>query len=221
MTARGKTKKTAKKAEAKPAPIIAYKGFDAGLKCRDFQYEIGKTYKHEGEIVCCPDADDIERGAGGFHACLSPFDVWNYYPPTSRFAEVVLSGENKEHGGDSKIAAAEITIKAELTLPEFIKRGVDFILARAKDTAEETGNQSAATNTGNRSAASVEGKNSIAIASGIEGRAKAAAGSAIVLCEYDNNFKLIVVHSAIAGKDGIKPDTWYTAKGGKLVEVEE
>ena len=106
MTARGKTKKTAKKAEAKPAPIIAYKGFDAGLKCRDFQYEIGKTYKHEGEIVCCPDADDIERGAGGFHACLSPFDVWSYYPPTSRFAEVVRSGENKEHDGVSKIDAA-------------------------------------------------------------------------------------------------------------------
>ena len=48
-----------------------YKGFDKNLKCRDFQYEIGKTYTEDKAKLC----------NAGFHACEHPLDCLNYYKP--------------------------------------------------------------------------------------------------------------------------------------------
>lgn len=33
--------------------MIEYKGFDKDLKCRDFQFGIGKDYVQKGKIKCC------------------------------------------------------------------------------------------------------------------------------------------------------------------------
>lgn len=68
--------------------ITSYKGFDKDMKCRGFQYEVGKEYETDGEIKCCN---------RGFHACKSPLEVWNYYDMlNSRFAEVEQSGKIDE-----------------------------------------------------------------------------------------------------------------------------
>lgn len=49
-----------------------FKGFDKDLKCKDFQYEIGKEYTEEKADICdC-----------GFHACKFPMDVFGYYSPS-------------------------------------------------------------------------------------------------------------------------------------------
>ena len=140
--------------------ITAYKLFDENLSCRGFQYEVGKTYKHEGGIEICE---------AGFHACEFPFDCWSYYPATSRMAEVELSGKTETDGDNTKLVAAEIKIKAELSLPEFLKRGVDYILSKVdwdNAAATNTGDRSAATNTGYRSAATNTGYQSAATNTG-------------------------------------------------------
>ena len=142
-------------------PIIAYKGFNNDLTCRDFQFQIGETYTHEGKVEAC---------ASGFHACENPMDVFNYYDPTSRFAIVECSGEiSKKSDGDSKIACGSIHIKAEIGLPTMISKAVDLILSKIKwDTAKElnTGDYSAATNTGDYSAATNTGYRSAATNTG-------------------------------------------------------
>ena len=141
--------------------IIAYKGFDKNLKCRDYQYEIGKTFEHKGKVEVCK---------SGFHACEYPLDVFSYYPPSSsRFAIVKMHGETSKDSDDTKIASAKITIETEIKLPEMINRAVDWIKNKVNwgdDKASNTGNQSAATNTGNQSAATNTGNQSAATNTG-------------------------------------------------------
>ncbi|EKL1733747.1 hypothetical protein PQY09_000488 [Salmonella enterica] len=251
--------------------IVTFKGFNKDLKCRDFQFEIGKTFHHEGKVEAC---------GSGFHACECPFDVFSYYPPAeSRYAETISFGViDREEIGDTKIASASITIKAELTLPQFIQRGIEWIWSKIDKSLEQqimtgnrsaatntgnrsaatntgdwsaatntgdwsaatntgdrsaatnTGNQSAATNTGdwsaatntgNRSAAEVSGSQSVAASLGIEGKARASEGGAIVLCYRDEDGELIHIRASKVGENGIMPDTWYQLdEDGEFVECE-
>ena len=141
--------------------VRGYKGFDKDLKCRGFQYEIGKDYEQEGEVKCC------ERG---FHFCENPFDVFRYYSPSnSRYCEVEGDGNADKANDDSKVATSHIHISAEIGLNGLIKAGVKFILDKVnfKDAkSTNTGNRSAATNTGNYSAATNTGYRSAATNTG-------------------------------------------------------
>ena len=143
-------------------PIYAYKGFDKDLKCRGFQYEVGKDYEQDGNIKCC------EKG---FHACEFPLEVFNYYAPgrNNRYCTVTQSGEMDKREGDSKVASSKIHIEIEIGLDGIIKAGVKFILDKVnwKDKkATNTGDYSAAMNTGNRSAAMNTGDCSAAMNTG-------------------------------------------------------
>ncbi|EAV6038690.1 DUF7666 domain-containing protein [Salmonella enterica] len=215
--------------------IVTFKGFNKDLKCRDFQFEIGKTFHHDGKVEAC---------GSGFHACECPFDVFSYYSPAdSRFAETISFGiTDREEDGDTKIASASITIKAELTLPQFIQRGIEWIWSKIDKSLEQqimcgdcsaatntgdcsaatnTGYCSAATNTGNRSAAEVSGSQSVAAAFGIEGKARASEGGAIVLCYRDEDGELIHIRASKVGENGIMPNTWYQLnEDGEFVACE-
>ena len=94
----------------------AYKGFnryeDGTLWCRGFQYEVGKTYKFEGEPIPC---------VQGFHACREPHQCWSFYPNNGKNAyfEVECGGKIVESGaGDGKFVCTEITLVREISSPE-------------------------------------------------------------------------------------------------------
>ena len=93
--------------------VIAYKGMKSDMTCKGFQYEIGKTYKTDKAELCnC-----------GFHACLNPIDVLDYYSrkTKSRYFKVKLSGEvAKCDISDTKVAATEITILEEIPSDKFL-----------------------------------------------------------------------------------------------------
>ncbi|EHE0169015.1 hypothetical protein JNR21_004631 [Salmonella enterica subsp. enterica serovar Infantis] len=206
--------------------IVTFKGFNKDLKCRGFQFAIGETFHHDGKVEAC---------GSGFHACECPFDVFSYYPPAeSRYAETISFGiTDSEEGGDTKIASSSITIKDELTLPQFIQRGIEWIWSKIDKSLEQqiisgnwsaatnTGKRSAATNTGKRSAAEVSGSQSVAASLGIEGKARASEGGAIVLCYRDEDGELIHIRASKVGENGIMPDTWYQLdEDGEFVECE-
>ncbi|HBO0109464.1 hypothetical protein JTM47_33515 [Pseudomonas aeruginosa] len=302
-----------KKKAASEEVVTAYKGFKQDLTCRGYQFEIGGTYKHEGEVEAC---------ASGFHSCEYPLDVFGYYAPgESRFAIVKASGQLSRHDDDSKIASATLVVEAEISMPTMISRAIDWIMSKIDKSVEQTvvggtasntgdysaasntgyqsaasntgyqsaasntgyqsaasntgdysaasntgdysaasntgyqsaasntgdysaasntgyqsaasntgyqsaasntGYQSAASNTGYRSAAEVSGKESVAASLGIEGRARASAGSAIVLCHRDDEGRLIHIRASKVGENGVKPDTWYQLSAeGEFVEFEE
>jgi hypothetical protein len=211
--------------------IIAFKGFDENLQCRGFQYEIGKTYEHNGEVEACN---------SGFHACLNPFDVLNYYDITSRFAEVRVSGNLSYHSGDSKVAGAKITIIAELKLPDFINKCVNYVIGLCNKDNDDTGNSSqlaasgdygqlAASGYYSKLAASgyssklaASGYYSIAISSGDGGEVKGGLNCAMALTRWVESEKRFRITVAYVGENGIKADTWYKLNdAGEFVEVAE
>ena len=99
--------------------IKAYKGFNSELRCKDFQYEVGKEYEIDGDIKVC------ERG---FHACESPLEVFDHYDMlNSRFAEVEQSGKIDRENNSTKVCSSKIKVKAELKLADIVKLGVEWL----------------------------------------------------------------------------------------------
>ena len=97
--------------------IIAYKGFNKDMTCLGFQYEEGKTYECDEAILC-------EKG---FHACLRPLDVLNYYPPASSVYHIVeLEGVCSKLNEDSKVCARKITIGRQILISELAELTVEY-----------------------------------------------------------------------------------------------
>lgn len=187
----------------------AYKGFDENLKCKDFQYEIGKAYEE-------PEAKLCEKG---FHACEYPLDVFEYYAPgnMSRYCEVDLDDvSDKKSNKDSKRCGKKIAVKAEIGIAGLVKAAVKYTMEKAipENSKHATGRQGAASATGTES---------VAAALGIDSKAKGALGCWIVIAEWESdekfNWHRKDVQCFKVDGENIKSDTWYKLKNGVLVEV--
>jgi len=216
--------------------IIAYKGFNTALQCRDFQFEIGKEYAHEGPVKVCN---------SGFHACEYPLEVFDYYAPAnSRFVVVEQSGDISRGDSDTKAASRSIELNFEIGIPGLVKAAVEYTFKRAlpvdplsaasatgdqgaasatgtQGAASATGTQGAASATGYQGAASATGMRGVAI-SGWDGKAKAGVNGAIVLIRRDNDRNVSLIRSSKVGENGIQPDVWYTLDdNGEFIEGED
>ena len=209
--------------------IKTIKGFDKDLKCRDFQYGIGKTYEHKGNISICE---------SGFHAIaddVSPLNVFGYYPPSvngakSRYCEVEAEGniEIKEE----KICASKLTVGAEIGIPGLVKAHVEWVKKNITNennadkgepaTAGEygaatAGYSGAATSKGSSSV----GKKGLAVARGCDVKVRGGVGAILVIAvENDNNSDIKEWEAAVVDGYKIKADTWYKLENGEFVEVE-
>jgi hypothetical protein len=176
-----------------------FKGFSKDWKCRDKQYEVGKTFEESEAIIC-------EKG---LHFCEYPLDVFGYYSPgnMSRFAEVEAE-EIAENRQDDKLVCKKLTIKAELSLKGLVEAAVSFVFDRANWTQEKTsskdndgvvtndklgaasatGDRGAASATGDRGAASATGDSGAASATGDRGAASATGYSGAASATGKNGF---------------------------------
>ena len=213
--------------------MIVYKGTDKDMKCRGFQFDLGKEYVEEEAKLCDK----------GFHGCEYPLDVFAHYAPAdSRFFVADLDGVTDEEAeGDSKRAGTKIKLRAEIGIAGIVKAAVEYIKEKAESSKNHTGDWSAATNTGNRSAATntgdwsaatntgnwsaatVDGKESIAIVTGVDSKASGAIGCWLVLTERGgwngDTYPIKEVRAVKVDGDTIKPGVFYKLENGEVVEA--
>ena len=218
-----------------------YKGFDKNMKCRNFQYEEGKTYTHPGTQKLCDE---------GFHAYEVPLDCLKYYAPAdgSIYREVEMEGVTDEHGEDNKRVGKVIKIGAKLSIRSLVLLSIHIIKQKTEgspaatskykstaatsgeystaatsgdySTAATSGDYSTAATSGDKSTAVVEGKESIALAGGYKSRAKGALGCWLVLAERDDENHILGVKAIKVDGGRIKAETFYMLKDGEVVEYE-
>lgn len=144
----------------------AYKGFNADMTCRGFQFAEGETYHADTAKLC----------EGGFHACEYPLDVLAYYPPNSSvYHEVELDEVSGERGNDSKVCAKTIRVGARMDIASLAKASIEYTASKCDKSRRKhtAGYQGAASATGDRGAASATGIQGAASAAGIQGAASA------------------------------------------------
>ena len=218
----------------------AYKGFDKDLKCRGFQYEIGKEYEEKEASLCNK----------GFHACEHPFDTFGYYPPTnSRYCVVEIDETGERSYDDTKICGTKIKIGAELGIKGLIKAAFKYTKERC--TNNEMGGNSSALTGGNSSAltggdwsaltggdwsaltggnssaltggdsSALTGGDSSVVYGGEDAKVRAGKGSVLAL-QYWKNGAFKGVKCKVVDGVKIKENTYYKLnKRGGFVEADE
>ena len=155
-----------------------YKATDKDMKCRRFQYELGKAAEVKG---------NIELYKNGLHACEMPLDVLGYYAPGngSRYFEAELEDVSDDKLSlDTNRVGKRLTLSVEIGISGLVMAQVEYVKAQCgfdnaikKVNGEKenhaTGDKGAASATGAMGAASATGWGGVASATGASGAASA------------------------------------------------
>ena len=178
----------------------------------------------DGEIRVCK---------RGFHACESPFEVFDHYSMIgSRFCEVEQDGNISKEDRGTKICSSKIKIKAELKLADMINLGVEWlkeitspekIKTSIKDNS--SGNYAKIGSSGNGAKIDSTGEGCVIMCAGINSVAKASKGSWITLSEWSYSDKKqryipVCVKTEFVDGEKIKADTYYKLAGGVFKEIQ-
>lgn len=100
--------------------VEGYKGTDKDMKCRDFQFELGKEYS-------LPEDVDPVMCKTGFHLCLKLKDVFGYYSIwlNNRFFKVRALVERKEV--ERQTSTNTIDLYADLRSNKLVAKSIIFI----------------------------------------------------------------------------------------------
>lgn len=223
--------------------ITTIKGFDHELKCRDFQYEIGKTYTAEGAIKLCDN---------GFHAIrddVNPLTVFRFYEPSqngkpSRYCIVECSGEIE--CDEEKLCCSQIKICKEISIDVIRQRAQDWVISHCEiaekggygsalqggDGSALRGGDRSALKGGDRSAlrggdwSALQGGNRSALRGGNRSALQGGDGSkfcgdkwSAFFVEITNEIGAIVgIATAVVDDLAIKANQWYEFKNGEWRE---
>ena len=224
-----------------------FKGTDKNMKCRGYQYELGKTETTDHAELC----------EAGFHACERPLDVFGYYPPgESRYFEADLEDVSDERGDDdTKVVGKKITLRAELSIAKLCKAQIEYVkehttteytdperatageygAATAGEYGAATAGYAGAATAGNRGAATAGyagaatargkvsvGENGCGLVRGNDVKIRGGLGAVLVICEEEKtSYNIANWRAFIVDGETIKADTWYRINGDELEEVKE
>ena len=220
--------------------IKAYKGFNKDLKCRGFQYEVGKEYE-------LPEGEKVKVCNTGFHACESPLEVLDHYAMfdydgnENRFCEVEQGGEIDRKDKTTKVASSRIRIKAEIGLAGLIKAGVEWIkevtrVGKVNDSGDlndnggdsaqigSSGDYAKIGSSGDYAKITSIGEDCVICCAGHGSRVRAKVGSWVTLAEWKfdktkNRDVPACVKTIYIDGETYKADTWYKLEDGKIKEA--
>ena len=221
----------------------AYKGFNKNMKCRGFQYEVGKEYETDRAEVC----------EAGFHACEHPLAVWDYYPPCdgNRFCEVEQGGEMETC--DGKTASTKLKVGAEIGIPGLVKAHVEWVKEQTKDATKigssgdsaqigssgdsakigssgdyakigSSGYYAKIGSSGDYARIKCDGKRAVVACAGANAKVNAPIGTWVCLPEYervDGVWQCVCMKAFRIDGKKYKANTWLALKNGKVGEVAE
>lgn len=171
--------------------MIAYKGFDIGLRCRGYQFSLGRNITEKANCM-----------ANGFHCAENPLDCLSYYSNMkgSEYCIVNAGGDINEDGRDTKIACTELTIIKKLTVKELFFHGLAFMADHpSREWSSHVKKDKA------------NAYNGYAVVRGIDPLACGKKGDILAFAKEDDKGNIIQLALAeVDGKD-IMPDIWYGA----------